>query len=239
MKLNYLQLKIIAIFAMTLGHFAWVWIDTYSFLGQFFHFLGRLTAPIMCFLLVEGFFKTKNYRSYVARLLFFAVLAQIPYVAMLKGLEQSFQFEHLFFTYNVLFNFLAALLALGVIYKTNIHIVVKAAVIVLLLFMSMFMDWGVFIVIFSLVFAYYRNDRQQQVVAYTMTAMGLLLLNDVGLIYVLPSLTSQWMPLGLLLAVLVLKNTNYSNGGRFGGRYFFYCYYPLHILLLAIMDYFI
>ena len=130
-------------------------------------------------------------------------------------------------------------MALGVIYKTNIHIVVKAAVIVLLLFMSMFMDWGVFIVIFSLVFAYYRNDRQQQVVAYTMTAMGLLLLNDVGLIYVLPSLTSQWMPLGLLLAVLVLKNTNYSNSGRFGGRYFFYCYYPLHILLLAIMDYFI
>ena len=158
---------------------------------------------------------------------------------MLRGLEQSFQVDQLFFKFNVLFNFLAALLGLGIVYKTNIHVMVKAAVITFLLFMSMFMYWGVFIVIFSLVFAYYRNDRRQQVIAYTITAMGLLLLNDVGLIYALPSLTSQWMPLGLLLAVLVLKNTNYSNGGRFGGRYFFYCYYPLHMLLLAIVAYFI
>lgn len=45
------------------------------------------------------------------------------------------------------------------------HVVVKAAFIVLLLFMSM--DWGVFIVIFSLVFAYYPKDRQQQVITYT------------------------------------------------------------------------
>lgn len=51
--------------------------------------------------------------------------------------------------------------------------------------------------------------------------MGLLLLNDVGGIYALPTLTMQWMPLGLLLAMFVFKNTNYSNGGRFGGRYFF------------------
>ena len=224
---------------MTLDHIAWIWIDTNSLQGQLFHFIGRLTAPIMCFLLVEGFFKTKNYRSYLVRMLFFAVLAQIPYVAMLKGLEQSLQMDQIFFRFNILFNFLLALLALGIVYKTNIHVMVKSAVITLLLFMSMLMDWGVFIVIFSLIFAYYRKDRQQQVIAYSITAMGLLLLNDVGLIYALPTLTTQWMPLGLLLAVLVLKNTNYSHGGRFGGRYFFYCYYPIHMLLLAVVAYFI
>ena len=48
-------LKIIAIIAMTIDHIAWMGIEEYSqaetFLQIFLHSIGRLTAPIMFFLL--------------------------------------------------------------------------------------------------------------------------------------------------------------------------------------------
>lgn len=143
MQLNYFQIKILAIVAMTLGHIAGVWVETGSTLGQSLHFFGRITAPLMSFLLVEGFFRVKQYPRYVIRLGVFAVLAQVPFVAMLKGLEQTWLNPSLlFFKLNVLFNLLFALLSLGVFYKTQLHLIVKITLLVFLLFCSIKTDWG-------------------------------------------------------------------------------------------------
>lgn len=240
MQLNYSQIKILAIFAMTIDHIAWLWIDTSSFLGQFMHFLGRLTAPLMCFLLVEGFFKTRNFYSYFLRLFLFACLAQFPFVVMLKGLDFFVESPTLlFFKGNVLFNLGLALLALGIFYKSQFHVLVKSMMLCALLFFASFMDWGVFIILFTLVFARYRANRQQQLIAYTITAMGLLLLVDLGIVHGLPTLVLQWMPIGILLVPLILMYCNYESGSRWGGRYFFYIYYPLHMFILATLAYLI
>ena len=238
MQLNYFEIKILAIFVMTIDHIAWLWTDTSSFLGQFMHFLGRLTAPLMCFLLVEGFFKTRNFSSYFLRLFLFACLAQFPFVAMLKGLDFFIEgYKLLFIKWNVLFNLGLALLALGIFYKSQLHILVKSTMLCALLFFSSFMDWGIFIIVFTLIFARYRNNRQQQIIAYTITALGLLLLVDLGIVHSLPTLVLQWMPIGILLVPLILLYCNYEVGPRWGGRYFFYIYYPLHMALLATLAY--
>lgn len=235
MQLNYFHIKMIAIVVMTIDHIAWVWVDTASFIGQTMHFLGRLTAPLMCFLLVEGFLKTKSYQVYLGRLLLFAVLAQFPFVAMFNGLNFYINKpELLFFKGNVLFNFVLALFALGVVYKTTLHDLIKILMIILLLFFSMFMDWGIFIICFTLVFAKYRANRNQQMIAYTIVSMGLLLLVDLGVVQGLPTLVLQWMPIGILLVPVVLYFCNYQAGPRWGGRYFFYCYYPVHMFLIAL-----
>ena len=52
-KMSSNTLKIIAITAMLIDHIAWAFVPTLNPLGQLMHIIGRLTAPIMCFLIAE------------------------------------------------------------------------------------------------------------------------------------------------------------------------------------------
>lgn len=49
------HLKIIAIIAMAIDHIAYGFVPEGTILGQIMHTIGRITMPIMCFSLAEGY----------------------------------------------------------------------------------------------------------------------------------------------------------------------------------------
>lgn len=96
-------LKIVALVAMTLDHVAWGIIDpllvragvsTENFFSPLysisvspvmcvtsfvFHTVGRITFPVMLFLLVEGFFHTSSLKKYIRNMAVFALLSELPF----------------------------------------------------------------------------------------------------------------------------------------------------------------
>ena len=70
-------IKLIAIAAMTVDHIAWAVFPGYpkEFLPLLMHLIGRITCPIMCYCIAEGYHYTRNIRKYTARLFVFALIS--------------------------------------------------------------------------------------------------------------------------------------------------------------------
>ena len=75
-------IKLIAIAAMTVDHIAWAVFPGYpkEFLPLLMHLIGRITCPIMCYCIAEGYHYTRNIRKYTARLFVFALISHFCYI---------------------------------------------------------------------------------------------------------------------------------------------------------------
>lgn len=75
------HLHILAMAAMLCDH---IWFALASG-NDWLTSIGRIAFPIFAFMIVEGFFHTKNLKKYVKRLLFFAVISEIPFNLIAGG----------------------------------------------------------------------------------------------------------------------------------------------------------
>lgn len=76
------QLKFIAIIATFIDHIAVVLVSNQSILGQVMHTIGRITMPIMCYFIAEGYHKTRDIKKYVLRLLTFAIICHYSFSSL-------------------------------------------------------------------------------------------------------------------------------------------------------------
>ena len=101
LHLSAVSLKYLALLAMTADHIAVICGPVPGFRA-----FGELAFPLFAFLLVEGFFHTRDRRRYEGRLLLAAVVSEIPYDLAFSG--RWFDGQH----QNVCLTFFMALIAM-------------------------------------------------------------------------------------------------------------------------------
>lgn len=235
--LNSLTIRIIAISAMLCDH---IWV-TLAPDSNWLHYFGRLAFPIFAFLLVEGFLHSSNKWFYANRLFVFAALSELPFNLMNSGRLAYVGHQ------NVLWTFLIGLFAMMIIeeIKTRIdNVVITGISTVLVLFGSMYLannlhtDYSGYGILTILLFYTCRNLRYEWMGQF----LGLLYINAV----LLAGKTIPFTVFGAAFAFPTQAFAIFSlffiqkyNGllGPYNKieQYFFYVFYPLHMLLLAIL----
>lgn len=188
------------------------------FLDLVLRCIGRIAFPIFCFLLVEGFLHTKNVKKYALRLGLFCILSEIPFDLAFRGEVFCWDYQNVFFT---LLLALLGIWGMDVIQKKcNLFLgmlcVFGAAVAAELLHT----DYGAFGVIFiALLYLFHSRKLLRNV-------LGAGMLLTYGGIEVVGA-----------LAFLPIAFYNGSRGRQ--PKYFFYAFYPVHLLLLAALGHWI
>jgi len=204
-------LKWLAVVTMTVDHVGLLFLPGETT----FRIVGRLAFPLYAYLLVLGMRSTSNMRGYFNRMLFFALLSQVPY-ALVNGVQP---WEKL----NIFTTLLLGMVMIYWIDRSNV-----AFVIPLLASVIVPVDYGVYGTATVLMLYLINKDWKT----------GSLIFVLINLI--LAAYGAWYQPFALLaLPLILLHNAGRLNikldvlsGHKTFRKYFFYAYYPLHLAAL-------
>ena len=100
------RLKIIAITSMLADHVNKALIYPYldsnqgflAFVSDIFDIIGRIAFPLFCFMLVEGYFKTRSRKKYLLNLLIFGVISEVPFDMFTTASYFNMNWNNIMFT---------------------------------------------------------------------------------------------------------------------------------------------
>jgi hypothetical protein len=211
-------LKWIAVITMIIDHFAYAvyWnIPGMSYqIYDIMRKIGRISFPIYCFLIVEGFFHTRNLRKYILNCLIFAVISEIPFDMAIHGKYIYIYGQNIYFTLAL------GLIAIAILdkfrYKYDIkNIIYRLIVIAAFAGLGQLLEvdyhWKgiLFIVMF-----YYCHDIEKW------------RRNIIGIAAFAYEITAP-------LAFIPIQLYNGQRGRQ--NKYLFYAIYPIHLLLFGIL----
>lgn len=231
LTLNSNQIKVIAIIAMTIDHLTWavfpgtqaVW---YVYL---LHIIGRLTAPIMWFFIAEGCYYTRNIGRYIGRLFIFAVISHfaynfafgIPFLPLSTGV---------FNQTSVLWSLAWAPVLILICKKENLPQWIKILSIIAICLIAFPSDWSSIAVMCPFFLYAHRGNFKLQardIVLWSFIYAAVYFLFLDKLYGILQMFT--------FLTIPILSRYNGERGKWKGMKWFFYFYYPAHLVIVGIV----
>lgn len=202
------QLKVFAIITMLIDHIGAVLYPEV----MAFRYVGRLSFPIFCFLLTEGFIHTRDIRKYMLRLMCFAVISEIPFDLAFHRTWMTLEKQNVFFT---------LLIGMGMIWLLDKEkeTVNQIGVIILAMWLAEFLhtDYGFRGIFLIAVFWMLREKKELMYAA----GAGWNFLWRTKIQY---AGTVAMIPIAL-----------YNGQKGRNMKYFFYLFYPVHLLVLYMI----
>lgn len=253
-------LKIIAVISMLTDHVAFYLYSAFpSGVTSGMRAVGRLAMPLFVYILVQGFFKTKNFKRYITRIAVCAVITQVL-ISVLAYVNITFYpgYDIAIYRYgNVLFSFVLTLLLLKVIHEPiilkkytaeqNIIVKVVLSIVILSVYVFISIDYGTAVPIFAMLLYAVERFKITVLMAKGNYSVGIkgFALNVVdhttiekvykglvALCFVLVIMfcgVSAWSLLALPL-VLIYNGEKRSQSRKM--QMFYYVFFPLHHILL-------
>ena len=213
-------LKIIAIVSMLLDHLS------YSIYGHFswLNYLGRLAFPIFAFQITEGYMHTKDLKKYFLRIGLFALISQIPYLLFISTFTSEFSL-------NIFFTLFAGLLAITIFDKfKNKYLGFICAIIIGIISEFLHFDYGWFGILIIFIFYIFKNNQINMLITFLLAVslkyIILLIRNDFYFAYYILALFTS-------LSIIPILLYNKKQGKNI--KYFFYIFYPVHLILLYLI----
>lgn len=205
--------------------------------------IGRLTFPIFAFLLVEGYFHTRNLKKYALRLLIFALISEIPF-NLAMGSRIFYPIHQ-----NVLWSFL---ISLGLIHwnekarksgRLGKRILVGTLSVILgfLVGLLTFVDFYHAGILMVLTFYFIRGKKWWHFAGQLLCLwyINMEILGGYGYELVIGGHTFFLMRQGFALLALIPIWLYRGRQGHHSKafRYFCYGFYPAHLLILGLLKF--
>lgn len=234
-------LKLVAIIAMTVDHIAWAIFPGYctDIVPVVLHIIGRITCPIMCYFIAEGYHHTRNINKYTTRLFVFAIISHFAYVVASNSFVDwksfiPFYYGDIFNQTSVIWALAWGLVMLRVVNSNKIKNNIFRIVLVLLICVISFpSDWSCIASLCVLAIGTNRGNFKKQ-----MLWMIFYVIIYAVVYFIALNKTYGIIQMGVVLAIPLLMMYNGKRGKKQKlnsiMKWFFYIYYPLHLFLISV-----
>lgn len=242
-KIDGFHLKVIAIISMLINHcgiyFGWSHSPRFIWLFAIAETVGKITFPVMAYLLVEGFQYTRNVKKYALRLAMFWLISIYPFYLLH---HPTAAFSWIDIPNNIFFTLLMGLLML-VMYSKTQQTTVRWLIVIAFSLLTAMSDWNMIGVVMIWAFYYRHNQKGIKntlstfLVVFTIIDILQIILKGSTLFNIVEIFVSI---LGFLSAMILLCLYNGERG--YSPRWVkwgFYWFYPIHLAVIEIIGYFI
>lgn len=241
--LNSNELKLVAIIAMTVDHIAWAMFDGYPTapLPIFMHIIGRLTCPIMCYFIAEGYHYTKNINKYTFRLFAFAFISHFTYIFASNAFVDFKSFIPFYYSdflnqTSVMWSLAWGLVMLRIADSKKIKLTCKVLLVILICIITLPSDWSCIASLCIMAIGTNRDNLKKQMawMIFYVALYSLVYFFAIDKVYGV-------LQMGVILSIPIIAMYNGSRGknekiNKFM-KWFFYIFYPAHLFVIGLINY--